>query len=239
MALPVESKKIEYHITKWKAQQWESGLAASWILNLSNFSFEYLSDGFTFMTGRSGNDYLNADFECIYALLHPNDQKTLSQCFLQDVIKIREGHLREDIYKFTIQMSCRIIGADGKYYWAQHEIQYLEIDRNNQPQLIAGRTTPLTMPPQKPCLSTRIIHRTSNGQTDLFYKIYPNNECVLSEREIEILTLIVGGNSNKNIAEKLFLSPHTINNHRQNIMKKMSVENSNEMIRNAVELGLV
>lgn len=48
----------------------------------------------------------------------------------------------------------------------------------------------------------------------------------LSEREIEVIKLISDGLSNKEIAEKIFLSTHTVNTHRKNIMNKLGIKNT-------------
>jgi len=47
----------------------------------------------------------------------------------------------------------------------------------------------------------------------------------LSHREIEVLAMIAGGASNKMVAEKLFISPHTVKTHLYNIFKKIKVTN--------------
>jgi DNA-binding CsgD family transcriptional regulator len=46
----------------------------------------------------------------------------------------------------------------------------------------------------------------------------------LSEREIEVLKLLVSGNSNKEIADKLFISIHTVISHRKNISQKTDIK---------------
>ncbi len=48
----------------------------------------------------------------------------------------------------------------------------------------------------------------------------------LSEREIEVIRLISDGKTNKEIADKLFLSTHTVNTHRKNIMNKLGIKNT-------------
>jgi DNA-binding NarL/FixJ family response regulator len=61
----------------------------------------------------------------------------------------------------------------------------------------------------------------------------------LSEREQEIITLIAEGYTNTGIAEKLFLSPHTVNTHRKNIMQKLGVKNTASVVMYAVKSNLV
>lgn len=52
----------------------------------------------------------------------------------------------------------------------------------------------------------------------------------LTERELEILDLLAQGYRNKQIAEKLFLSPHTIRTHIYNIYEKLQVNNRVEAV---------
>lgn len=61
----------------------------------------------------------------------------------------------------------------------------------------------------------------------------------LSKREIEVLQLVVNGMSSKQIAEELFLSYHTINTHRKNILKKVGVKNVSELVMFAQNTGLI
>jgi DNA-binding NarL/FixJ family response regulator len=61
----------------------------------------------------------------------------------------------------------------------------------------------------------------------------------LSGREQEIITLIAEGHTNAGIAEKLFLSPHTVNTHRKNIMHKLGVKNTASIVMYAVKANLV
>ena len=61
----------------------------------------------------------------------------------------------------------------------------------------------------------------------------------LSNREIEIVKLIAGGFTNKEIADKLFLSNHTIITHPKNIMSKIGVNNTAGIVVYAVKESLV
>ncbi|SHK50603.1 two component transcriptional regulator, LuxR family [Reichenbachiella agariperforans] len=61
----------------------------------------------------------------------------------------------------------------------------------------------------------------------------------LTKREKEILAELVEGSTNKEIAEKLFLSTRTIDSHRRNIMKKLNVSNSAQLVKMAIEKNLI
>ncbi len=61
----------------------------------------------------------------------------------------------------------------------------------------------------------------------------------LSERELEILRLIAGGASNREIAETLFLAEGTVKNHVTNILGKMAVRDRTQAALKARESGLI
>jgi len=61
----------------------------------------------------------------------------------------------------------------------------------------------------------------------------------LSEREIEVLKLVMSGLSNREIAVKLFISPGTAKTHIHNLCGKLGVRNRTEAAMRARELGLV
>ena len=60
----------------------------------------------------------------------------------------------------------------------------------------------------------------------------------LSAREREVLTLIASGATNREIAERLFLSPHTVKEHASSLYRKLGVKNRAEAARRAERLGL-
>lgn len=61
----------------------------------------------------------------------------------------------------------------------------------------------------------------------------------LTEREKEILKLIVEEYSNQEIAGKLFVSLRTVENHRFSLLQKLDVKNSIGLVRMAIQMGLV
>ena len=61
----------------------------------------------------------------------------------------------------------------------------------------------------------------------------------LSDREVEVLHLVATGATNKEIAGRLFLSPHTVKEHTSAIYRKLGVRNRAEAVKSAQALGLL
>jgi DNA-binding NarL/FixJ family response regulator len=61
----------------------------------------------------------------------------------------------------------------------------------------------------------------------------------LTAREQEIFALLAEGHSLKDIGERLFISPKTVENHRTHIMSKLGVRSSLELIRYAAKVGII
>jgi DNA-binding NarL/FixJ family response regulator len=64
-------------------------------------------------------------------------------------------------------------------------------------------------------------------------------QTLLSKREIDIIQLIAEEKTTSEIAEKLFLSKHTVETHRKNILLKLGLKNSVGLIRYAIQKGII
>lgn len=66
-----------------------------------------------------------------------------------------------------------------------------------------------------------------------------NAYSTLTRREQEVMRLLVEGLAAREIAGKLFISPKTAENHRANIMNKLGLHKSIELVRYAAKIGLI
>jgi DNA-binding CsgD family transcriptional regulator len=66
-----------------------------------------------------------------------------------------------------------------------------------------------------------------------------NLQDILSQREIQILQMVKDGYLSKEISDKLAISVHTVNTHRQRLLQKLGANNSMEAVVFASKLGLV
>jgi DNA-binding NarL/FixJ family response regulator len=85
-----------------------------------------------------------------------------------------------------------------------------------------------------PAISNQVLDvllNPRNGSEDPFNS--------LTNRERQVLQMIAEGNTNAAVAEKLFLSPRTVEVHRANMMHKLNIKSQAELVRFAIQRGLV
>lgn len=169
--------------------------------------------------------------------IHPDDLIVLSktQGKLIELLKTIDIDKRKD-YKHIYE--CRIKHIDGQYIRVIVQQQILELDANGNPWLLFGvlDISPDTSPIAY--VKVRIINYKT-GEIVPFSIGGQERDITLSVREKEILKMVCEGMISKEISEKLFLSIHTVNKHRQNIMQKMNANNVLEAINYANKLGLL
>lgn len=85
-------------------------------------------------------------------------------------------------------------------------------------------------------VATDLVRALEQGQ-----EIQPATDAyeTLTAREREVLHLMAEGHSNAGVAERLFVSPRTVETHRANVMRKLGVRNQTEVVRYAIRKGLL
>lgn len=78
------------------------------------------------------------------------------------------------------------------------------------------------------------VKRVEKGTPDA-----PKGDVLLTRREREILALVASGLTNQQIADQLFISPRTVDTHRTNIMQKLDIHDLANLVRYAIEHGVI
>ncbi|MFT8330580.1 response regulator [Bifidobacterium psychraerophilum] len=84
-------------------------------------------------------------------------------------------------------------------------------------------------------LIERYLHHADNMSAQADLSVFDE----LTEREVEVLTLVAAGLSNSEIAQRLFISPHTSKTHVNRIMTKLGAHDRAQLVILAYEHGLV
>lgn len=80
---------------------------------------------------------------------------------------------------------------------------------------------------------------SSQVKNIFFQQSISKNKPTLTKREEEILKLIIDEKTTKEIAEELFISEKTVENHRANLMLKLDVKNMAGLVKKAITMGLL
>jgi DNA-binding NarL/FixJ family response regulator len=121
--------------------------------------------------------------------------------------------------------ALRVLRAGGRGYVMKHEVPKKVLGAIRQ--VLAGHVY------LSEKMSTRLVDQLVTTRPE---SATPTSE--LSDRELEVLTLIGRGQSTREIAEKLFLSVKTVEAHRERIKEKLKLKNGAELLRYAMQFTL-
>ena len=197
------------------------GRNCTFVVDVYKCRYAFASPNFVDLLGYDSHkiETLERQGDYLESRIHPDDraqlaalQVTLSQFIYSLPFEQRNSY--SNIYSF------RMLNAKQQYIRVTSRHQVLEQDRNGKAWLIIGNLNLKNGEIFSPSLS-----------------LMPSTN--LSNREIEVLRLIQNGLLSKEIADKLCISIHTVNIHRQNLLRKLGVQNSIEAIRLGQESGLL
>jgi DNA-binding CsgD family transcriptional regulator len=171
-------------------------------------------------------------------LIHPDDLPVVMDSYKRSFnfsLNLPEEERKD--YKLIVNYRQR--DKYGKYINVIVQMVVLELDKrgNIWQVLIIDDLLPDKISFEG--VNRRMVNIKS-GKICLFKdEMEPNKKNILTTREIEVLGLVSKGFASKEIADKLFLSVNTVNNHRQNILEKVNAVNTTEAITYARNLGLL
>jgi DNA-binding NarL/FixJ family response regulator len=122
--------------------------------------------------------------------------------------------------KVTYQ--TQLIHKDGSLRWYQHTISILSTE-DQRPHMLLKSLYDIQDYKKDSYIDFTISYANSDNKTEILFEerhLPEITNTVLSEREGQVLSLISLGFTSAQIADKLFISQHTVNTHRKNILRK-------------------
>ncbi len=175
--------------------------------------------------------------------LHPNDLSTM-YAKERTIFDFYHQLPKEDIPLYKAVYLFRLKDSEGNYKIILHQIKVIDVTENGNIRQIVGVHTDLTHLniPISSKVSFISKERKShfNIETKEKLNLNPcNSKLLFSEREKEILQFISEGKTSKEIASNLYLSTHTINTHKKNIIKKSNCKTFIELITKCITEGVI
>ena len=178
------------------------------------------------------------DLKTHYAAIHPDDRDFVLETDYMfhnffSTLSPKEKFNYKLVYDFRTKT------VDGRYLRFMHQCVVFEQDQEGNLWLTLVISYPLSEM-KKNEKSSRYLINIETKSFHLFHENgYNTSGSVLTRREIEIVELLARGYDSVTIADKLYLSRNTINNHRQNILSKTKSDNTTQAVLFCKRLGLV
>jgi DNA-binding CsgD family transcriptional regulator len=202
------------------------------ITNTALQNFEYISKNFTACTGLSRDRMMEGGMDYFWTLFHPEDIKLWLKS-LTNLMKFTMTVLDDEQRKrMSYTWNYRIKNASNKYVNIIQNTTPLQFDDAKKPIIGMAHYTVLDGDMQMDiCASAKYLNDKNEYET-LFYENVSSQKLldIVSNRERDIIRLIITKNTSEAIAEKLNISIHTVNTHRRNILKKINIDSTYELI---------
>lgn len=212
--------------------------SCTFVVDVYKCSYTYASLNFVDLLGYDSHKIRTIEKQGDYleSRIHPDDRAQLNtlQVALSQFIYSLPLEQRND---YSNIYSFRILNVRQQYIRVTSRHQVLEQARNGKAWLVIGHMD--ISPDQKypETVGCTVLNLKSGEFFAPIPSFIPTTN--LTNREIEILRLIQKGLPSKEIADGLCISIHTVNIHRQNLLRKLGVQNSIEAIRLGQETGLL
>ena len=201
------------------------------ITNTANQNFEYVSKNFTACTGLSNDKMMEGGMDYFWSLFHKDDINPWIDC-LKELMTFTMKELTDEQRKrMSYTWNYRMKNAKGEYVTVIQNTTPLQFDETHKPIIGLAHYTVLEADLNMDiCASAKYLNDKNEYET-LFYKNVSNNNLldVISNRERDIIRLLITKKSSKEIAKNLNISKHTVDTHRRNILKKLDLSSTIEL----------
>lgn len=200
----------------------------------------FVSYNFTSLFGYNLNEMEKGGNEFFNSKIHPDDFIVI----FKNGIRTFEFFLavpKEQSINYKVINEYRVLNGENRYIRVIEQHQALELDKEGKVWLTLGVVDISPNQDSVAAVRTQLI----NYKTGELIKLPDENKTTLhqpielSAREKEVLGMVKDGLLSKEISEKLYISVHTVNTHRQRILGKLGANNSQEAIKYAATLGLL
>lgn len=202
------------------------------ITNTQNLTFEYISKNMFSCLGINAGLMKTGGMKYFWSLMHPDDIEHWLQA-LNELMNYTLNEIDErDRDKMSYTWNYRIKNAKGDYVNLIQNTTPLEFDLHNKPIVGLAHYTVLDSKINMHVSATaKMLNENMEYETKYFnnfsQKILSDG---ISNRERDIVRLLVLNYSSKDIADKLNISPNTVDTHRRNILKKLKISSTGELI---------
>jgi len=202
------------------------------ITNTQDLSFEYISKNLNACLGMDREDLKAKGMRYLWSKMHPDDLDVWLKALDELVNFTLKEVAVEDRSKMNYTWNYRLQNGQGDYVNIVQNTTPLEFDNANKPIIGLAHYTVLSPNiKMQICASAKLLNDRNEYETVFFnnfsQKLLSDG---ISNRERDVIRLLVLNHSSKEIAERLSISSNTVDTHRRNILKKLKISSTGELI---------
>ncbi|TNJ43822.1 PAS domain-containing protein [Tamlana fucoidanivorans] len=202
------------------------------ITNTQNLTFEYISKNTKACLGLDNEVLRSKGMRYFWSRMHPDDLDKWLMA-LNELMNFTLGEIKgEDRSKMSYTWNYRFKNGNDEYVNIIQNTTPLAFDSNNKPIIgLAHYTVLVPDIKMQICASAKLLNKNNEYET-LYYNNFSQKLLSdgLSNRERDVIRLLALHESSKSIANKLNISPNTVDTHRRNILKKLKLSSTGELV---------
>lgn len=201
------------------------------ITNTATKQFEYVSKNFTSCIGLLNEEMQKGGMEYFWSRFHEDDINLWIECLSNLMIFTMNELTDEQRKKMNYTWNYRVKDGNGKYVNIIQNTTPLQFDKAKKPIIGLAHYTVLDSNVKMDiCASAKYLNDKNEYETLYFNNITSKNTLnALTNRERDIIRLLLQKKSSKEIAHTLNISHHTVDTHRRNILKKFNLISTGEL----------
>ncbi len=212
------------------------------VTNTSNQSFEYVSKNFPPATNLDIEEMVEGGMQFWWSRMHQEEIQIWLKS-LQDLMEFTMSNIAlEDRRRMTYTWNYRIKSGNGIYKNIIQHTTPMFFDDQGKPIIGLAHYSVLEAHEILPIQASAKILNINDEYETLFYQNYGGQKLLsdaVTNRERDVLALLIRGYSNAETAKKLNISEHTVKTHRKNAMTKTNSKTIAQLVATCIRQGIL
>ncbi len=211
------------------------------IFNYDTFCYELISKNVKNIFGYEAQEYLEGGLPFNYSKMLPIHSAIISgtiyPIYLDYCKRFSEN---EEVKNLKFSYEYAVESKSGKILWSLHQCTIIKVDEKGNPTHNLFFISDINESKKDDLINFSISKKDQNGVYETIFSIsYPTRTVdLLSNRELQLLRLICDGKSTLDISALLNISVNTVKSHRKNILQKMELKNTFDLVKMAYKTGV-
>jgi DNA-binding CsgD family transcriptional regulator len=229
--------RLELELHKKLLSFFQVGNYYYYVFNVKESAFDFMSAEVKSVLGYSLDEI---DVPLMISSIHPEDQPWFLSCE-NKVSEFFSGLTITQIPNYKVRYDYRIRKKSGDYIRILQQVVTIQFDEQGHVLRTFGTHTDISHLKREgnPVLSFIGLNGEPSYTNVAITRGRLEKPSELSEREREVLSLVVQGHNSEKIGKLLFISKNTVETHRRNILRKTGFSSTPALISHAIKSGLV